>query len=420
MKASNLAVSLLLAPFSNALPVIESRQSLPAWLSNIMPPTSTLMGFAGSMIPAQEGTITSAEPLLRKTAKRDIIRYGPFTLPANKGTDMPAEGGHMHGSAPPAPSKVGESKGDDMPGMAGGGAEKPAAPKSGINQIMDLLKNKPMDPNGLGLVKRLSTGFCKDCTVLSGKVDVVFPNGTKAGINNGVYLHHAVTMDMTKAVPTFVKGCGGIAGSFSPFIGGAVDGFTQYFTTEDGAYDSGFHLDQDTLVMQAEMVNYNKEPQEIYVQMDVEYMPDKVGNDAMQFTLAATECSSLTQSFRPPKNAVGEIKSADYPITADGDFIAARGHMHDSGTYVSMSINGNVVCQSNATYGGAGSSTIVDGKEWQTITKMSTCAGPIPVKKGDNVVIAAGYDTEKHPARESNGEEQESMGIMTFVYVGKK
>lgn len=57
-------------------------------------------------------------------------------------------------------------------------------------------------------------------------------------------------MDLTKAVPTFVKGCGGIAGSFSPFIGGAVDGFTQYFTTEDGAYDSGFHLDQDTLVMQ--------------------------------------------------------------------------------------------------------------------------------------------------------------------------
>lgn len=93
--------------------------------------------------------------------------------------------------------------------------------------------------------------------------------------------------------------------------------------------------------------------------------------------------------------------------------------MHDSGTYVSMSINGNLVCKSNATYGGAGASTIVNGKEWQTITEMSTCAGPIPVKKGDNVVIAAGFDTEKHPLRESKGEEQENMGIMTFVYVGK-
>jgi hypothetical protein len=196
------------------------------------------------------------------------------------------------------------------------------------------------------------------------------------------------------------------------------------------------------------MVNYRKEPQEIFVQMDVEYMPGKVGNDAMQFTLAATgklvlsscflagppltggiECSSRTQSFKPPKNTAGEIKSAPYPITMDGHFIAARGHMHggsiqsdtplqlrptlklrpysplspltntltDGGTYVSMRINNNVVCTSNATYGGAGSSTIINGKEWQTITKMSECAGPIPVKKGDQVLISAGYDTEKHP-----------------------
>jgi hypothetical protein len=85
-----------------------------------------------------------------------------------------------------------------------------------------------------------------------------------------------------------------------------------------------------------------------------------------------------------------------------------------------MLLNNNLVCQSNATYGGGGSQTIVNGKEWQTITKMSTCEGPIPVKKGDIVVITAGFDTEKHPLRESNGEEQENMGIMTFVYVGDK
>lgn len=36
------------------------------------------------MIPGQDGVVTSAEPILRKTAKRDIIRYGPFTLPASK------------------------------------------------------------------------------------------------------------------------------------------------------------------------------------------------------------------------------------------------------------------------------------------------------------------------------------------------
>jgi hypothetical protein len=123
---------------------------------------------------------------------------------------MPAAGGHAHGSAPPAPAAGGSMA--SMPGMSGG--EKPAAaggmagmshggegkpgaesaPKGSMSTILGLLKNKPMDPNGIGLVKRLSTGFCKDCTVLSGKVDVVFTNGTVAGISNGVYLHHAVTV----------------------------------------------------------------------------------------------------------------------------------------------------------------------------------------------------------------------------------
>jgi hypothetical protein len=105
---------------------------------------------------------------------------------------MPGEGGHAHGSAPPA--SVGGSMGG-MAGMSHGGDKPaPATPQTGASQIMNLLKNKPMDPNGIGLVKRLSTGFCKDCTILSGKVDVVFANGTKAGISNGVYLHHAVTV----------------------------------------------------------------------------------------------------------------------------------------------------------------------------------------------------------------------------------
>lgn len=87
-------------------------------------------------------------------------------------------------------------QGTDMPGAEHVHGDKPAEPKSKLSEMLDMMKNKPMDPNGMGLVKRLSTGFCKDCTVLAGKVDVVFANGTKAGINNGVYLHHAVTVSL--------------------------------------------------------------------------------------------------------------------------------------------------------------------------------------------------------------------------------
>jgi hypothetical protein len=90
----------------------------------------------------------------------------------------------------------------------------------------------------------------------------------------------------------------------------------------------------------------------------------------------------------------------------------------DGGTFVNMQINNQTACNSKAQYGGAGSAMKgEDGKEWQTITKMGTCDGPISIKAGDNVLVEAGYDTKEHPLRKSHGEEQENMGIMTFVFV---
>jgi hypothetical protein len=93
--------------------------------------------------------------------------------------------------------------------------------------------------------------------------------------------------------------------------------------------------------------------------------------------------------------------------------------MHDGGTSVTMFLNNKPVCVSKATYGGAGSALQVNGKEWQTITTMSECSNPVDIKKGDILTVSATYDTKNHPLRESNGEEQENMGIMTFVFVRK-
>jgi hypothetical protein len=414
-------MKLIVVPSAYLVVMASGAAILPRQLSSLLSGASsgagsgiglnTIMSYGASMMPGQDGIVTSAKPKLRTTAKRDIIKYGPITLPANKDADMPKmDGGHSH----------------DMGSMGGsGGSPKGGSPKGGASGgLTDMLAlisgSKPMDPNGFGLVKRLSTGMCKDCTVLSGKTDVVFENGTRADLSSGVYLHHVVAMDVSKPVPTFVNGCGSIASSFSPFLGGAVDGFTQYYTTPDGKFNSGYYIKDDTFIMQAELVNYRKEPQKVYIQMDIEYVPGKVGSDATQSTLAATECSSATQSFKPAKDTAGELKSQVYPVTKDGSIIAARGHMHDGGTSVNMIANGKSVCSSKATYGGTGSSLSVGGKEWQTITKMSECDGPIEVKKGDQIVISATYDTKNHPLRESHGEEQENMGIMTFVFVPKR
>lgn len=83
-----------------------------------------------------------------------------------------------------------------------------------------------------------------------------------------------------------------------------------------------------------------------------------------------------------------------------------------------MLVNEKLACSTtNATYGGGSGSSVPDGKEWQTITKMHECTDPIQVKKGDKVKITATYDMKAHPAREPQGEGQEVMGVMTYVFV---
>jgi hypothetical protein len=60
-------------------------------------------------------------------------------------------------------------------------------------------------------------------------------------------------------------------------------------------------------------------------------------------------------------------------------------------------VNGKFVCDSKASYGGTGSTTTVNGEEWKTISSMSFCDGPIPVKKGDGISMIVEYNLKKHP-----------------------
>jgi hypothetical protein len=135
------------------------------------------------------------------------------------------EGGHAHG-------------GSGLGGMGATPAPKPAtqAQPSGWQLIQDafntLLAIKPMDPGGFSTFKLLTKGsMCTDCTVLAGKMSIVFENGTRADISSGVYLHHAIAIDLNKRQDGFVTMCPPNVTAFgkplkgnivNTFIGGAV------------------------------------------------------------------------------------------------------------------------------------------------------------------------------------------------------
>jgi hypothetical protein len=74
------------------------------------------------------------------------------------------------------------------------------------------------------------------------------------------------------------------------------------------------------------------------------------------------------------------------------------GHLHDGGVDIDIKVNGRLICDSRATYGGEkGTLKTTDNKVWQTISSMLECTEPIKVSKGDNITVQANYDLEKHP-----------------------
>jgi hypothetical protein len=194
-----------------------------------------------------------------------------------------------------------------------------------------------MDPNGFPFSRIIDGGLCSDCTVLGAQVDVVFENGTRADIANGVYLHHLTAIMTGKSQPSWVTMCpgnasaadsliGSLAGNtkVASFVGGAVDEFVDYFTTPDGKFNSGFYIPVGAkAMMSGEVINYRREPQTVYVRLDLEWVPGIKGADAIKTSLNTEGCDFTHAAF---KKATGKgiIESEDYTVTKDGIVVCQR------------------------------------------------------------------------------------------------
>ena len=173
------------------------------------------------------------------------------------------------------------------------------------------------------LTARLATAWtvCSNCTVLAAKADVVFENGTRADVANGVYLHHVISSLAGKTQPQWVSTCPMGAAASPPagmdlsklipggldlskldisklrggagFVGGAVDEFTDLYTTPDGKFDSGYYVPPGVRAsMSGEIINYLKEEQKVYIQFDLEFVPGHVGQEAVKAALSVEGCCS--------------------------------------------------------------------------------------------------------------------------------
>jgi hypothetical protein len=176
--------------------------------------------------------------------------------------------------------------------------------------------------------------LCTDCTVLSTRMGLEFEDGTVAGPEKGVYVHHLYAFDVSKkgiitSLPCDFDNVNKTAGAtFDPMIPiapFAVQGEDNgdsaiLYTTQDGSFDSGFYVGRnDKFLLNSDLVNYNADTKKVYITMDVEYMPGRVGQDAFPNLLSVVGCKLSEPKISTTGPA--ETVSRKFPITVDGSIL---------------------------------------------------------------------------------------------------
>ncbi|TLD34863.1 hypothetical protein E2P81_ATG05028 [Venturia nashicola] len=309
------------------------------------------------------------QPEIDPTAKKAVIRYGPFTLMGQKynRTKLPFV----------------------------------------------------MDPKA-DVILRTLKGLPDNAAILSGRLDTVFEDGSKADIAKGIYIHHLLVADVGKTTAPFAFCPNGhnqkdvIAWGASHVVESIGAGLIQsgndqvgtpnVYAATSGNIKSAFMTGwDDAFALEAEIVNYNMDNTTVYFTMEAEFLPGKPAEylDASTVIFSATGCAKPAY-YPPPNTKQYNLTSEGFKMTSDGWVINSKGHLHDGGSAIEMTLNDKTVCRSIPTYGGVpGGVKAPDGKEWQTITSMSPCTDPFPFKKDDVIKLVSMYDTEEHPLRPS-------------------
>lgn len=252
--------------------------------------------------------------------------------------------------------------------------------------------------------------------MLSTKIYLVNEDMSPTGINDGVTVRHVAFADTTQN-PQFTYSCPSSTSQpsypLSVFAGLSEYQEAYEYTSRYGDIDSGYYLPRGwALFLTSELVNYRSIPKNVYIVLDMEYKPGKPAFFASPEILSLDTCSGVDTVLKGASGQTRfETKSNNITIAYDGYLMGLReltspnarwihcllssdGHMRDGGVEIPIYINGKMACESKATYGGG----------WQeegalpTLSSMTKCDQPVPVKANDVMTLQAVYDYGIHPA----------------------
>ena len=122
------------------------------------------------------------------------------------------------------------------------------------------------------------------------------------------------------------------------------------------------------------------------------------GQDSTPNLMSVTGCKMAQPNLNKTGRAV--TISKNFPVLIDGTIISAKGHMHNGGEAMVMSLNGKEICRSVPNYIG------------DNIQGMSDCRLDIPVRVGDAMQLESIYDLAAHPLRKEVGGTESAHDMM--------
>jgi hypothetical protein len=237
---------------------------------------------------------------------------------------------------------------------------------------------------------------CVDCYITSFTPDLVYSDGTKAKVDTGPMLHHAVFTSQFRSDAT----CGGtwlgLAGE--RFFGSGNERTPMRFPAGYG-YRVRWY---DSWNLLADLMNHSTSAKTVYIKITYTYRPSWESVQRVRpVWLDIDQCGDSEYSIP----AGFSDTHWDWKVNVPGNVVGAFGHLHGHGMAIEatkgIDHDGAVICKSVAT---------LDPTDVHSVRAMSSCAGdPLArVKQGDLVRLHSMYQST-HAA-------DDVMGIM-FLYI---
>lgn len=247
------------------------------------------------------------------------------------------------------------------------------------------------NPAHLGNVRIGVKRPCADCYITSVTPDLVYGDGTRATMDNGPMLHHAVFASQFRSDATCGNQWLGLAGERF-FASG--DERTPIRFPDAYGYRVRWY---DSWNMLVDLMNHSPESKTVYIELRFTVRPTDEGLKPLKpVWLDIDQCGDSEYSIP----AGFSDTHRDWTVNVPGDLVAMIGHVHGHGIAVEAtneSRGGQSLCRSTAT---------ADPSNTHRILAMSTCTGtPLgTLRWGDRVRLHSEYNSS-HPA-------DDVMGIM--------